>query len=81
MFVLNEIRLLVHYTLIVVIRGAGATEAAGATAPVAQTLRGKHGGNRLPFLPESCTSKFVHYSQEFEFRTIFKQCLKMRYSP
>ena len=33
-------------------RGAGATGAAGATAPVAQTLRGQHGGNRLPFLPE-----------------------------
>jgi hypothetical protein len=29
--------------------GAGAT---GATAPVAQTLWGKHRGNRLPFLPE-----------------------------
>jgi hypothetical protein len=26
--------------------------AAGATAPVAKTLRGQHGGNRLPFLPE-----------------------------
>jgi hypothetical protein len=30
-------------------RGAGAT---GTSAPVAQTLRGQHGGNRLPFLPE-----------------------------
>jgi hypothetical protein len=35
-----------------VFRGAGATGAAGATSPVAQTLRGQHGGNRLPFLPE-----------------------------
>ena len=24
----------------------------GGTAPVAQTLRGQHGGNRLPFFPE-----------------------------
>ena len=23
----------------------------------------------------------MHYSQELEFRTIFKQCLKMRYNP
>jgi hypothetical protein len=33
-------------------RGAGATGAAGATAPIAQTVRGQHGGDRLPFLPE-----------------------------
>jgi hypothetical protein len=33
-------------------RGAGATVAAAATSPVAQTLRGQHGGNRLPFFPE-----------------------------
>ena len=39
---------------------------------------GQHGGS--PFC-QNCTSKFVHYSQELEFRTIFKQCLKMRYSP
>jgi hypothetical protein len=26
--------------------------AAGATAPIAQTVWGQHGGNRLPFLPE-----------------------------
>ena len=29
---------------------------------------------------QNCTLKFVHYSQKLEFRTIFKQCLKMRYS-
>jgi hypothetical protein len=69
MFVRNEIRLLVHYPLIVLIRGAGAMGAAGATSPVAQTLRGQHGSNRLPFLPENCTSKFVYYSQQLEFRT------------
>jgi hypothetical protein len=39
-------------------RGAGA---AGATAPLAQTVRGQHGGNRLPFLPE------LH----FEIRALF----------
>ena len=35
--------------------------AAGATAPVAQTVRGQHEGNRLPFLPE------LH----FEIRALF----------
>jgi hypothetical protein len=49
-------------------RGAGATGAVGVTAPVAQTLRGQDGGNRLPFY-RNCNSKFVRYSQEFEFRT------------
>ena len=44
-------------------------------------LRGQQGGNRLPFFCQNCTSKFVHYSQELEFGTIFKQCLKVRYSP
>jgi hypothetical protein len=39
-------------------RGAGAT---GATAPIARTVRGQHGGNRLPFLPE------LH----FEIRALF----------
>jgi hypothetical protein len=38
--------------MVTVYRGAGAKGAAGATAPVAKTLRGQHGGNRLPFLPE-----------------------------
>jgi hypothetical protein len=42
--------------------------AAGATSPIAQTVR----GSRLPFLPEL---KFVRYSQELEFITIFKQSL------
>jgi hypothetical protein len=42
-------------------RGAGATGAAGAPAPVAQTVLGQHGGNRLPFLPE------LH----FEIRALF----------
>ena len=42
------------YLLVVVtsFKGAGTTGAAGAIATVAQTLRGQHGGNRLPFLPE-----------------------------
>ena len=31
-------------------RGAGATGAEGAAAPVAQTVRGQHGGSKLPFL-------------------------------
>jgi hypothetical protein len=39
-------------------RGAGAT---GAAAPIAQTVRGQHGGNMLPFLPE------LH----FEIRSLF----------
>jgi hypothetical protein len=39
-------------------RGAGAT---GATAPVAQTMQGQHGGNRLPFFPEL----------QFEIRALF----------
>jgi hypothetical protein len=39
-------------------RGAGTT---GATAPVAQTMRGQHGGNRLPFLLEP----------QFEIRALF----------
>ena len=42
-------------------RGAGATGAAGATSPIAQTVRGQHGGNRLLFLLE------LH----FEIRTLF----------
>jgi hypothetical protein len=42
-------------------RGAGATGAAGATAPVAQTVWGQHGGNMFPFLPE------LH----FEIRALF----------
>jgi hypothetical protein len=50
---------------IIIARGAGATGAAGATAPIgiaiAQTVRGQHGGNRLPFLPE------LH----FEIRALF----------
>jgi hypothetical protein len=49
-----------HTALSVILKGkplyidiySGAPGAAGATAPVAQTLRGQHGGNRLPFLPE-----------------------------
>ena len=56
------------------LRGARATGAAGATAPIAQTVRGQHGGPSCPF-HWNCTSKFVHYSQELEFITIFKQCL------
>ena len=32
--------------------GAGATGAAGAIAPVAQTVRGQTLPNQLPFLPE-----------------------------
>jgi hypothetical protein len=56
-------------------RGAGATGAAGATALVAQTVRGQHGGNRLPFL-SNCSSKFVRqYSQELEFLTIYIRLL------
>jgi hypothetical protein len=55
--------------------GAGATGAAGATAPVAQTVRGQHGGNRLPFLPELHLEVCALTSQELEFITIFKQCL------
>ena len=31
-------------------RGAGATGAEGAAAPVAQTVRGQHEGSKLPFL-------------------------------
>jgi hypothetical protein len=31
--------------LLVLSRGAGATGAAGATAPVAETVRGRHGGD------------------------------------
>jgi hypothetical protein len=41
-------------------RGAGAT---GATAPIARTVRGQHGRNRLPFLPE------LH----FEIRALFTE--------
>jgi hypothetical protein len=37
------------------------------------------GATGCPFC-QNCTSKFVHYSQQLEFRTIFKQCLKMQYS-
>jgi hypothetical protein len=43
------------------VRGAGATGAAGETAPTARTVRGQHGGNRFPFLPE------LH----FEIRALF----------
>ena len=55
-------------------RGAGATGAAGATAPVVQTVRGQHGGNRLPYLPE------LHFEIRALFPgigiyNIFKQCL------
>ena len=51
------------------IRGAGAM---GATALIAQTVRGQHGSNRLPFLPE------LHFEicalfTGMEFITIFKQ--------
>ena len=42
-------------------RGAGATGAAGAAAPVAQTVRGQHGGNRLHFLQDL----------QFEIRALF----------
>jgi hypothetical protein len=46
---------------------AGAT---GATAPVAQTVWGQHGGNRLPFLPE------LH----FEIRSLFTEIGIYNYS-
>jgi hypothetical protein len=52
-------------------RGAGATGAAGTTAPVAQTVCGQHGQLGCPFY-RNCTSKFVRYSQELESITIFK---------
>jgi hypothetical protein len=61
--------------LVVSYSGAGAM---GATAPVAQTVRGQHGGSTGAtgcLFYRNCNSKFVRYSQEFEFRTIFKQCL------
>jgi hypothetical protein len=45
-------------------RGAGATGAVGATAPIAQTVRGQHGGNRLPLLPE------LHFEIHALFREI-----------
>ena len=56
-------------------RGAGAT---GATAPIARTVRGQHGRNRLPFLPE------LHFEIRALFtgigiETIFKQCLSNLY--
>jgi hypothetical protein len=49
--------------------GAGGTGAAGAIAPVAQTVRGQYGGNRLPFLPE-LRFEIRRYSQKLEFITI-----------
>jgi hypothetical protein len=42
-------------------RGAGAT---GATAPVAQTVRGRHGGNMLPFELDKPGQKFHHSLKE-----------------
>jgi hypothetical protein len=47
--------------------------------PLPKHCGGSTGATGCPFF-QNCTSKFVHYSQKFEFRTIFKQCLKMRYS-
>ena len=61
------------------LRGAGATGAAGTTAPLPKHCGGSTGATCCPFC-QTCISKFVHYSQKLEFRTIFKQCLKMRYS-
>ena len=42
-------KLAIRYNNGPITRGAGATGAAGETAPVAQTVRGQHGGNRLPY--------------------------------
>jgi hypothetical protein len=52
-----------------IVRGAGATGAAGATAPIAQTV---HGATGCPFY-RNYTSKFVRYSQKLEI--IFKEHL------
>ena len=48
--------------------------AAGASAPLAQTVRGSTGATGCPFY-RNCTSKSTRYSQELEFIIIFKQCL------
>ena len=54
--------------------GAGATGVAGATAPLPKQCGGSTGATGCPFY-RNCTSKFVRYSQELEFITIFKQCI------
>ena len=45
------------------------------------SIAGAAGGQQVALFCQNCTSKFVHFSQELEFGTIFKQCLKVRYSP
>jgi hypothetical protein len=52
----------------------------GQLPPLPKHCGGNTGATDCPFC-QNCASKFVHYSQELEFRTIFKQCLKMRYNP
>jgi hypothetical protein len=59
-------------------RGTGATGAAGATAPIAQTVREQHGDNRLPFLPElhfEICALFTGVGIYNYFKAMFKQSL------
>ena len=70
------------YSVFIINNGGFLTQASrnhGDNCPRCPNIAGATA--RLPFFCQNCTSKFVHYSQELEFRTIFKQCLKMRYSP
>jgi hypothetical protein len=58
--------------------GTGATGAAGATAPIAQTVREQHGDNRLPFLPElhfEICALFTGVGIYNYFKAMFKQSL------
>ena len=52
------------------LRSAGATGAEGAAAPVAQTVRGQHGGSKLPFFIKtyicySCTV-YLYFEESVE---------------
>ena len=46
----------------------------GQLPPLSKQCGGSTGATGCPFY-RNCTSKFVRYSQELEFITIFRQCL------
>ena len=46
---INDLTNCLQHSTARMFRGAGATGAAGETDPVAETVRGRHGGNSLPF--------------------------------
>jgi hypothetical protein len=48
----------------------------GQLPPLPKQCGGSTGATGCPFY-RNCTSKFVRYSQELEFKTILKQCLRI----